>query len=279
VNAATQSGQTGRLQVIDAHFHVWDPMVQEIPWIQSPENFVLNRRWTIEDLEAEYAKLGVDFLGGVYVEVDAADHELEDRLVEENPSKKILAQMLRAQLSPSMRVPIRATGIREPLHVPTSSRGRCLEDSFLSGLRALAKRGMPFELCNRGGELGDMVKAFGQVPEVTVIIDHLGNITELDPLSRAALKGMAALPNAYIKVSGDKPVNLDVVKFVRDVFSPDRLLFASNWPVVNLESSLAEHFERVQGIFGDDEDFFMDNAKRAYGLTTAAKGESDVASL
>jgi L-fuconolactonase len=200
------------------------------------------------------------------VEVDAADPMLEDELIYENPSDKILARMLRVQLSPYMRVPVHATGIREPLHVEGAPRGHCFDGTFLGGLEAMAAKHMPFELCNRGEELGDMVKAFSQVPQVTVIVDHLGNISQLDDGSRKALEGMAALPHSYIKISGDNPVDPDIVKFVRDTFPPDRLLFSSNWPVVNLNSSFETHFQLMLDMFGSDEDFFKNNAIRAYNI-------------
>lgn len=69
------------LNVIDSHFHIWDPDAQDLPWLAGLPS--LQHRYTVDDLAAEYAKFGVNFLGGVYVEVDAADHELEDRLLYE----------------------------------------------------------------------------------------------------------------------------------------------------------------------------------------------------
>ncbi|PWG59017.1 amidohydrolase family protein [Bifidobacterium catulorum] len=252
------------LKVIDSHFHIWDPQAQDLPWLAGLPK--LRHPYAIEDLQAEYAQFGVDFLGGVYVEVDAADYEQEDRLLYENRSPKILKRMLRATLSPYMRVPINADGIREPLHVGSSPRGRCLEPSFIEGLRAMAAKGLPFELCNRGEELPDMARAFAQVPEATVILDHLGNAPGLDDATKRALGAMAALPNSYIKVSGDNPVDPDVVRFVRDVFGPRKVLYASNWPVVELNSTFAAHFRLMLDMFGEDEDFFMNNAVRAYGI-------------
>ncbi|PJM74873.1 amidohydrolase family protein [Bifidobacterium simiarum] len=252
------------LNVVDSHFHIWDPAVQNLPWLAGLPK--LQNKYTIEDLEAEYAKFGVNFLGGVYVEVDAADHEQEDRLLYENKSPKILKRMLRVTLSPTMRVPINADGIREPLHVDSEPRGRCLEPSFIEGLRAMAAKGMPFELCNRGEELPDMAEVFAQVPEVTVILDHLGNAPGLDETTKQALTDLAALPNSYIKVSGDNPVDPDIVKFVRDTFGPKKVLYSSNWPVVELNSTFATHFQLMLDTFGEDEDFFMNNAVRAYGI-------------
>ncbi|PST48526.1 amidohydrolase [Bifidobacterium callitrichos] len=252
------------LAVIDSHFHIWDPDTQDLPWLAGLP--ALQHRYTVEDLEAEYAKFGVDFLGGVYVEVDAADHELEDRLLAENPSPKILKRMLQGRVSPWMRVPINADGIREPLHVDSEPRGRCLEPSFIEGLEAMADKGLPFELCNRGAELPDMAKAFAQVPQLTLIVDHLGNAPGLDDDTKAALASLAELPNSYIKVSGDNPVDPDIVKYVRDTFGPKKVLYSSNWPVVELNSTFAEHFQLMLDTFGEDEDFFANNARRAYGI-------------
>ena len=170
-------------------------------------------------------------------------------------------------VSPWMRIPANADGIREPLHVDSEPRGRCLEPSFIEGLRTLADRHLPFELCNRGAELPDMAKAFAQVPEVTVIMDHLGNAPGLDDDTKAALEAMAELPNTYIKVSGDNPVDPDIVKFVRDTFGSKKVLYSSNWPVVELDATFDAHFRLMLDTFGEDEDFFMNNTARAYGIT------------
>ena len=73
-----------------------------------------------------------------------------------------------------------------------------------------------------------------------------------------------------MKVSGyptaDKQFVSELLKFVRATFDPKKLLYASNWPVVKLYSSFDEHFQILRDEFGDDENFFMNNAVRAYGL-------------
>ena len=209
------------LNVIDSHFHIWDPDAQDLPWLAGLPS--LQHKYTIEDLAAQYAKFGVNFLGGVYVEVDAADHELEDRLLYENASPLILKRMLQGRISPWMRVPINADGIREPLHVDSEPRGRALEPEFIA-------------------------------------------VPGLDEESCAALAALAELPNSYIKVSGDNPVDPDIVKYVRDTFGPKKVLYSSNWPVVELNSTFATHFQLMLDTFGEDEDFFENNARRAYNI-------------
>lgn len=261
------------LKVIDAHFHVWDLARQSLPWLAGTDGSIA-RTFGFEDLEAAYARLaGVELAGAVYVEVDCADAQAEDAIVFDlmRAHPKIRAAMLRGTVSPWMRVPLHATGVREPLHVDGSPCGRCLEPSFIAGLRALAAAGMPFESCNRVDELASACDAFEQVPEATVILNHLGNVERLDEPWCAAMHRLAALPNLYVKVSGyptrDTGFVSELLAFVRETFSPQRLLYASNWPVVNLYSSLPEHIGLLCDAFGDDADLFCNNAVRAYGLT------------
>ncbi len=65
------------------------------------------------------------------------------------------------------------------------------------------------------------------------------------------------------KVSGDNPVDPDIVKYVRDTFGPKKVLYSSNWPVVELDSTFATHFQLMLDTFGEDEDFFENNLRRA----------------
>lgn len=259
-----------KTQLIDTHFHVWDLGRQELPWLAGTDGSI-SRTYTVGDYLAAYdARDDVDLIGGVYVEVDAASCELEDSIVAEFGNPRVLALMLRSQLSPSMRVPLMATGVREPLHIDSEPRGRCLEPGFIEGLRLLASWGMPFESCNRVGELDDLYEALCQVPEATVILNHLGNVETLSDEYKASMRRLAKLPNLYVKVSGYPTANRDFVHellgFVRDTFSPFRLLYASNWPVVDMYSSLDEHLSILLDEFAGDEDFFVNNAARAYGI-------------
>ncbi|AXR74679.1 amidohydrolase [Auritidibacter sp. NML130574] len=243
------------MKVIDAHFHQWDPNVQSVPWLSDR----LNRTYRFEDLRAEYDKYDdVEFLGGVYVEIDQDDPEQEDQLVYERQRPQILGRVLRSQLSPWMRVPVHATGIREPLH--TAPSGRVMEQSFIEGLRSLP---LPFDVTCRGEDITDIARALAQVPEAQLVLDHLGNVTDLTPESRAALRDLAQLPSCYVKISGDDPVQKDVVDYVAETFGKFKVLYASNFPV---RADFDEHFCFVRSVFKDDEDVFAFNALRAYQI-------------
>ncbi|MBE6468800.1 MAG: amidohydrolase [Coriobacteriaceae bacterium] len=262
------------LDVIDAHFHVWDLERQDLPWLAGTDGSITHT-YTMDDLAAAYAAVpDINFLGGVYVEVDGADPLLEDRLTWRRMSAdpRILAAIMRTRIEPWMRLPVFARGVREPLHIDSEAPGRCLEPDFIEGLRVLAAAGRPFESCNRTEDLGLALSAYRQVPEATVVLNHLGNVTPdtFDDDWRRVMTGFAELPNLYLKVSGfptdDASFVSDVFAFVKGAFRPDRLLYASNWPVVDMYATFKSHVEAVREAFGDDEDFFCNNACACYGI-------------
>ncbi len=259
-------------KIIDTHFHVWDLEKQDLPWLEGVDE-VIKRTFTFEELLNNYNEIeGIDFVGGIYVEVDGKDPIQEDEIIYDlcKQNKKILATMMRSKLSPTMRVPAFETGIREPLHTDDAPKGRCLEESFIEGLKNLAKKNMPFESCNRVDELEDFYKTAKSLPEETFILNHLGNVAELSEEYKSVMKKFAKLDNVYVKVSGystkDKEFVRDLLKFVKETFRSDRLMYASNWPVVELYSNFNENLLILLEEFKDDEDFFYNNAIRCYNL-------------
>lgn len=260
--------------VIDTHFHLWDLERQSLPWLADTDGTITHTYKLSDYLEAWEGIDGVDFLGGVYVEVDCADCLQEDEIVWEllthAHSEKILGCAMRSRVSPWMRLPLFSGAVREPLHIPSEPRGRCLEPNFLDGLRALAAASVPFESCNRVLELEEAYEAFATVPEATVILNHVGNVEKLDAAYKDAMKRLATLPNLYVKVSGfptqDSAFTQELLAFIQGTFDKKRLLFASNWPVIKLYSNLRDHVAICKDVFGADEDFWYNNALKAYNI-------------
>ena len=153
-----------KLKIIDTHFHIWDLEKQDLPWLAGvPET--IKKTFTIQQYIENYEKIeDVDFVGGIYVEVDEKDPIQEDEIIYniKKNNEKLLATLLRSKVSPTMRVPAQSVGIREPLHTDDNPKGRCLEESFIEGLQELANRGLIFESCNRVEELDDLYQALKQ---------------------------------------------------------------------------------------------------------------------
>ena len=129
------------LTIIDSHFHLWNLDVLHLPWLADCP--AIAHSYAASDLITAYkAHADVRFLGGVYIEVDCDDRLKEDEYIYGLKEPKMLAKVMRATLSDHMRVPLGIAGVREPLHVPSSPKGRCLEKSFLAGLERLADAGL-----------------------------------------------------------------------------------------------------------------------------------------
>lgn len=260
------------LEIVDSHIHIWDLDVLHLPWLSSCKG-VIRRSFSIDDVVKAYSKAGVDFKGGVYVEVDCDNAIKEDEYIFELNSSHILAKIMRVRnLSGHVRLPAGIVGVREPLHIDTSPRGRCLETSFIEGLEVLADKGLIFESCNRVDELLDIYQAATQVPSLKLVINHCGNVDQLTPEYKDAMTKLASLPNVYCKVSGfatENPVFVkDLLDFISGTFDHSKLIYASNFPVVELYSSFEDHLNAVRNYFEDDPDIFSKNAKKLYKLNT-----------
>lgn len=256
-------------EVVDSHFHIWNLDKLNLPWLESCTS--IKRNFSMDDLCKAYGKYDFDFKGGVYVEVDCDNAIQEDAYIFNLRSSKILAKIMRVpHLSAHMRLSLGIAGVREPLHIETSPRGRCLEKSFIEGLGVLADQDLIFESCNRVEELEDIYNAVSQVPQAKVVIDHCGNVTELTAAYKLAMRKLAKLPNVYCKVSGfateDKVFVKNLLDFLTGEFEHSKLLYASNFPVVKLYSSFDEHLCTVREYFGDDADFFSKNTKKLYKI-------------
>lgn len=260
-----------KLKIIDTHFHIWDLNRQNLPWLDDVKE--LQASFSIDDYLKAYEDIDdIDFKGGVYVEVDSDNPYLEDEIIYDikKNNDKLLGVVARSEVSPSMRLPIFSIGVREPLHVDSSKRGRCLEDSFIEGIKELSANKFTFDSCNRVDELGDLVKLMEKVPDAKVVLNHLGNVESLSSDYKDNMKALAKFPNLYLKVSGyptgDKKFVKELLQFIKETFSADKLMYASNWPVIKTYSNLKEHLSILREEFYDNEDFFYNNAKRCYGL-------------
>lgn len=136
---------------------------------------------------------------------------------------------------------------------------------------------MPFDACMRVGELSDLATACERVPEETVIIDHAGNIVDRQGLESSAgtLRRLGSLPNVYIKVSGyptgDIGFVTDLLDLLQSAFPNDRLLYASNWPVIDMYADLDSHLSILLDRFAGNDDFFINNARNAYHIVERKK--------
>ena len=134
----------------------------------------------------------------------------------------------------------------------------------------LSHHDLPFDAVVRPKEIPHIAKASRLVPDVSIILNHIGNIAALSSENMQNLREFANTPNTFCKLSGvpvDQPdLAHEILQFVKNTFGTDRLLFASNWPVGGVSEAVAQQVQLVRNVFGDDPAVFKNNASAIYRL-------------
>lgn len=142
-------------------------------------------------------------------------------------------------------------GFRRVLHVMPDDLSQ--SDTFRANLRKIGARGFTFDLCMLARQLPlahDLARA---CPDVPFILDHCG-VPDIAGGAfdawRTGIEALAVLPNVTCKLSGltayCTPGTASVetlrpwVDLVIDRFGPGRMVWGSDWPVVDLGSGLPD---------------------------------------
>jgi predicted TIM-barrel fold metal-dependent hydrolase len=149
-------------------------------------------------------------------------------------------------------------------------------------LRALADRGLIFELMAHPDQLEDAAAAFAAHPELTIVVEHAGWPRSDDPdefaLWQRGISALGALgENVHCKLSGlAMPLHSTAADALRpwiehclDAFGVDRCMFASNFPVDAMHGTYDELYsgfdDVTSGLDADARDkLFAANAERLY---------------
>lgn len=285
------------MPIVDAHQHLWDLSRFKLPWIKSGEP-PLGSSHTPNEY-AEVTK-GFNVVKAVYMEVGMA---VEDRPREVD----YIVELCRSGATPTCAAVVAGDpaspdfanaiapfkggkyvkGIRHMLHVEGVKASDGLKPEFLKGLRLLGEQGLSFDLCIRPGEIAEIDRIVGECPGTRFILDHCGNpnrnFTPAETLAwKRGITALAARKNVVCKVSGIVVNGFvkgewtadDLAPFVNavlDVFGPDRVMFASDWPVCTLTATFAQWVNALRQIVGnraegEQRKLFHDNAVKFYGL-------------
>ncbi|MGW3313242.1 amidohydrolase family protein [Streptomyces sp. NPDC001073] len=246
---------------IDAHHHVWDLAVREMPWTRDIP--VLNRSFGMADLRPHLRKAGIG--ATVVVQTSAVAEETTDLLALAARDEHVRAVVgwtdmtdpgigealdrLREGPGGAALAGIRHAVQDEPdlqwLH----------RDQVRRGLKAVGAAGLVYELLVRPDQLAMAVTVVEDLPEVSFVLDHAGN-PEITPDALApwaALMGrLGRRPNVAVKLSGlvtrspapHTPFLAAYADVLLDRLGPERVMFGSDWPV----SLLAASYDRTVAV-------------------------------
>lgn len=173
---------------------------------------------------------------------------------------------------------------------------------FRAGAKRLASMGLGFEAWQYHHQLGEVVGLAAAVPDLSVVVNHLGGPLgvgrfaddpgEVNAQLRAGLTALAGFENVSLKLGGigmtrfgavtnadGRPPTSDqlvdrwgeLLRFCIDTFGPSRCLFESNYPVDGETVSYAvlwNAFKKATAAYAAIEraDLFAGTARRVYRL-------------
>jgi L-fuconolactonase len=279
--------------IVDAHVHLWNPTRYRIPWLETVPS--LDHPFEPADYREQTAGVAIESF--VYVEVDIAEEYsyLEARQAERYATDEprlggIVAaapleygDQVRPFLEALTEIGPRVKGVRRLLQ-GESDPAFCLRPGFVRGVELLADFGYSFDICVKHHQLAAVVELVRRCPGTRFVLDHVGKpdiaVGLLEPW-REEILALAALPNVDCKVSGMvteadptawSAADLEpYVAHVLHAFGENRVLFASDWPVVTLAADYVRWVETLDALTGELSDsarrkLWADNARRVYRL-------------
>jgi len=216
--------------------------------------------FTIADYQALTAGHGVTNTIFMETGVDDADYQAEGRFIADlmrDSASGILGQIAACRLEtdaglsdwldegPSLGV----VGYRRMLHIVDDDMS--LHQTFRDNLRALGRRGLPFDMCFLGRQLPIARELAMACDEQILVLDHCG-VPDIagnafEPWAKG-ITDLAALPHVMCKFSGitaycapGTATEATVTPWVDHVlqsFGTDRIVWGGDWPVVNLGAGL-----------------------------------------
>ncbi|PRA78983.1 amidohydrolase [Microbacterium sp. MYb66] len=241
------------MRVLDSHLHLWDPEILTYTWLEGP------MAYRFAGLELERARLErAETEKSVFVQAETVEDDFLDEVrwvAGLAPAIGIVGIVAGIRLDRGTDTVAHLEGlVAEPLVVGVRHNlqgepdGLAVSAAFVTGAREVAARDLSFDACVRAGQLPDVARLAGAIPELRIVLDHLGKPavgTSAAPLAPSAewvrdLAEFARHPNAFCKLSGlpgeaggdwsaeQLEPFLDVAA---DAFGAERLMWGSDWPV------------------------------------------------
>lgn len=237
------------MKVIDTHVHIWDPAALDYAWLA--DDPALNKPFMPSDLP----HMAADTRAAIFVQADCR----EDQALKEVDWVSSLSAgwpQLAAivAFAPISRGDKVAEDLDQLLERPLVRGVRQLfqdrDNSFilnpamLTGARQVARAGLTFDACIRSGQLSTLANFADGVPELQIVLDHMGKPSIDSGALTAWSRGMQELalrPNIVVKISGagaeadrNRPLAPQALPFIMEtlnLFGSERCMFGSDWPV------------------------------------------------
>jgi len=275
---------------VDAHQHFWDPTTADYPWMSDAPD-VVRRPYGPDDLTPLLAAARIDATVVVQARLSMDETRALLRTAAEVDAVAgvvgwvdLTAGDVARSVAELRGGPggTRLVGLRHHANEEPDPRWLCRPD-VIRGLRLAAQAGLCFDLLVWPRELPAALDLAAMVPEVRLVLDHMGKPAVRDGLDEGwaqAIRGLGALGNVSVKLSGIATEAADrwsvddlrpFVDVVLEAFGSDRTMFGSDWPVCLAATTYGGWLAGAEALtagLSDAEraDVFGETARRVYGL-------------
>ena len=259
------------ISLLDTHQHLVYREKASYGWTKDIPSLA-EGNFTLDDYKTLTEGLGIG--GTLFMEtgVDDPDYQQETRFVKslaDNSDNGMigLISSIRPESDEAFETWLEETiemgvvGYRRILHVMPDDTSQ--SDIFRKNVRKIGVSGKTFDICFLPGQLPIACELAKACENTKLILNHCGvpDIAGdgLDPW-RQDIKALAQIPNVICKLSGlmaycaPGTSSLETIEpyvdHVLNCFGPNRMVWGSDWPVVNLAKGLPEWIAVTRKILG-----------------------------
>jgi len=276
---------------IDTHVHLWNPSQIRYPWLDG--NALLDRPYLIPDYRKAFDGIGVEAMVFVQCEAEFSAYAEEAAwvagLAVADPRIKAMVAWAPLERGRAVEEDLAILkrhailrGVRRIIQFEDDV-DFCLRPEFIEGVRTLAEHDLSFDICIDHRHMANILKFVAALPEVPMILDHIGKPSIRDGTMQpwaAQMCELARFPNVVCKISGVAteaapdwtPEQLrPFVDVAFDAFGFDRTMFGGDWPVTLQAITPPRWVAFLDGVLkgateSERRRFWRDNAIRTYRI-------------
>ena len=277
---------------IDSHHHVWDLSVREQGWMVGEALNPIKKNFSINDLRQAITGCGID---KTVVVQTVTNYDETPELLELADTDDLVAGVVgflkidaedaisHLDSYQSLRGFKYLVGIRDIAHDYEDVK-YLSKPQVIKNVQELGKRGLVYDLLTKTPHMRAAIDLVKACPNTKFVLDHISKpyIAKADMQPWAdQITELASFENVVVKVSGlfteadwknwKKEDFWPYLEHITKSFTPNRMMFGSDWPVCLLAATYKQSIDLVEEFtskFSESEKnaFWAGTANKAYGL-------------
>lgn len=277
---------------IDSHHHVWDLSVREQGWMVGEALNPIKKNFSINDLRQAITGCGID---KTVVVQTVTNYDETPELLELAETDDLVAGVVgflkidaddaitHLDSYQSLRGFKYLVGIRDIAHDYEDVK-YLSKPQVVKNVQELGRRGLVYDLLTKTPHMRAAIDLVKACPNTKFVLDHISKpyIAKADMQPWAdQITELASFENVVVKVSGlfteadwknwKKEDFWPYLEHITKSFTPNRMMFGSDWPVCLLAATYKQSIDLVEEFtskFSESEKnaFWAGTANKAYGL-------------